>query len=404
MLSQTTIDTVKASAPVLAEHGYAIVRRFYRRLFEAHPELKNVFNMGHQERGEQQQALARAVYTYATNIEDPESLEPVLHHIAHKHASLGVKPEQYPIVGENLLAAIKEELGDAATAPIITAWAEAYSELAQMLIDMESKLYQEGRSQPGGWEGWREFKVREKRPESDVITSFVLEPVDGKPVSDFKPGQYISVALKVPQLGLQQIRQYSLSDASNGRRYRISVKREGGTLPGTAGHVSTLLHDSINEGDTIKVARPFGDFYIDVNASTPVVLISGGVGLTPLISMLSTVLPNQDRQIVFVHGARHGGAHAMKDYLREATEQHPRLKSFIFYDEPAADDVLGKDYDFQGLVNLDKIAGSVLLPQADYYICGPLPFMRMQHDTLTWLGIQESHIHYEVFGPDIFDQ
>jgi nitric oxide dioxygenase len=303
-----------------------------------------------------------------------------------------------------LLAAIKEELGDAATDPIITAWAEAYSELAQMLIDMESKLYQEGRSQPGGWEGWREFKVREKRPESDVITSFVLEPVDGKPVSDFKPGQYISVALKIPQLGLQQIRQYSLSDAPNGRSYRISVKREGGTLPGTAGHVSTLLHDSIHEGDTIKVAQPFGDFYIDVNASTPVVLISGGVGLTPLISMLSTVLPNQDRQIVFVHGARHGGVHAMKDYLREATEQHPRLKSFIFYDEPAADDVLGKDYDFQGLVNLDKIAGSVLLPQADYYICGPLPFMRMQHDTLTWLGVKESHIRYEVFGPDIFDQ
>lgn len=403
MLTQKTRETVKATAPVLAEHGHAIIRRFYGRMFEAHPELRNVFNMGHQERGEQQQALARAVYAYASNIDEPTNLAAVLKRIAHKHGSLGVRPEQYPIVGEHLLAAIKDVLGDAATDDIIGAWAEAYGELANTLIGMEAELYREVLAEEGGWDGWRDFVVRDKQPESEIVTSFVLHPVDGQPVAAFKPGQYISVAVDVPRLNLRQIRQYSLSDAPNGSSYRISVKRESGGSSETDGYVSTLLHDRVKVGDVIKVRPPFGDFYIDVNATTPVVLISGGVGLTPLVSMLNTVLPDRQREIVFVHGARHGGVHAMKDYLQDATAAHPRLTSVVFYDAPLASDIAGEDYDHVGLVDLKRIAGAVLLPDADYYICGPIPFMRMQHDALLELGVKESRIHYEVFGPDLFD-
>lgn len=404
MLTPTTINTVKATAPVLSEHGYAIITRFYKRMFQNHPELKNTFNMGHQERGEQQQALARAVYAYATNIEDPSSLETVVRRICHKHVSLGVLPEQYPIVGENLLAAIKEELGAAATDQIIAAWAEAYGQLADMLIGMEAELYREAAAQPGGWQGWRDFVVKEKQRESEVITSFILEPADGKPVAGFKPGQYISLALQVPRLGLRQIRQYSLSAEPNGRSYRISVKREGGASPETAGYVSSLLHDSVAVGDVVKLAPPFGDFYIDVDATTPVVLISGGVGLTPLVSMARTLLPERERQVVFVHGTRHGGVHAMKERQRQAIKDYQKLTVFVFYEEPRADDVQGRDYDYAGLVDLTKIADFVLLPDADFYICGPIPFMRMQHDALLKLGVKESRVHYEVFGPDVFDK
>jgi nitric oxide dioxygenase len=176
MLTQKTKDTVKATAPVLAEHGNDIIRHFYKRMFNAHPELKNMFNVSHQERGEQQQALARAVYAYAANIEDPQSLSAVLKGIAHKHVSLGVRAEQYPIVGEHLLASIKEVLGDAATDDIISAWAQAYGNLADILAGMESELTEASAAIPGGWNGWREFIVRSKQPESEVITSFVLEP------------------------------------------------------------------------------------------------------------------------------------------------------------------------------------------------------------------------------------
>jgi nitric oxide dioxygenase len=402
MLTQKTKDTVKATAPVLAQHGYDIIKHFYRNMLGAHPELKNVFNMRHQERGEQQQALARAVYAYAANIEDPQSLAAVLQNIANKHVSLGVRPDQYPIVGEHLLRAIKEVLGDAASDDIIDAWAQAYGNLADILMGMESGLREETAEKPGGWTGWRDFIVRSKQPESEVITSFVLEPADGKAVMDFEPGQYISVALQVPRLGLQQIRQYSLSDAPNGRSYRISVKREGGTDAEHAGYVSTLLHDQVGVGDSIRVGAPHGTFYVDIHATTPVVLISGGVGLTPMISMLNRVLQSPQRKIVFVHGARNSAVHAMKDHLREAAAQHENFEAIVFYDEPLATDRQGKDYDYPGLVDIGQIADKVLLPDADYYICGPIPFMRMEHDALQARGVKEARIHYEVFGPDLF--
>jgi nitric oxide dioxygenase len=402
MLTQRTKDIVKATAPVLAQHGYDIIKHFYRNMLSVHPELKNIFNMRHQERGEQQEALARAVYAYAANIEDPQCLGAVLKNIANKHVSLGVRPDQYPIVGEHLLAAIKAVLGDAATDDIMSAWAHAYGNLADILMGMESDLREESGEKPGGWVGWRDFIVRAKQPESDVITSFLLEPANGKPVMNFEPGQYISVAVQVPRLGLQQIRQYSLSDAPNGRSYRISVKREGGADPEQAGYVSTLLHDQVQVGDTIKVAAPHGTFYVDVNATTPVVLISGGVGLTPMVSMLNRVLQSPGRDMVFVHGARNSAVHAMKDHLRQTAQQHPHFKTIIFYNEPLPGDQQGKDYDYPGLVDIGLIAQTILLPNADYYICGPLPFMRMQHDALLAKGIKEPRIHYEVFGPDLF--
>lgn len=402
MLTQQTKDIVKATAPVLAAHGYDIIKHFYRSLLGTHPELKNIFNMRHQEHEQQQEALARAVYAYAANIEDPSCLGAVLEGIANKHASLGVKPEQYPVVGEHLLGSIKAVLGDVATEDIISAWAQAYGNLADILMGRESALREQTAGEQGGWVGWREFVVKARQPESDVITSFVLEPADGGPVVNFEPGQYISVAVQVPRLGLRQIRQYSLSDAPNGRSYRISVKREAGPNPGEEGYVSTLLHDHIQVGDKVCLAAPYGNFFIDVNASTPVVLISGGVGLTPMISMLNRVLQSPGREIVFVHGARNSAVHAMKDHLRAVAAQRPNFKPFIFYDVPLPQDQQGKDYDYPGIVDIDKIAGAIMLPDADYYICGPIPFMRLQHDALIARGIKETKVHYEVFGPDLF--
>lgn len=404
MLTQKTKDIVKATAPVLAEHGYPIITCFYKRLLDAHPELKNVFNMAHQEQGQQQQALARAVYAYAEHIEDPTSLMAMLKTIANKHASLGVRPEHYPIVGEHLLAAIREVLGAAATDEIISAWAQAYGNLADVLMGMETELYEQSTSRLGGWTGWRLFVVREKRPESSVITSFILEPADGGVVENFEPGQYISLAIDVPALGLQQIRQYSLSDMPNGHSYRISVKREDGGGVNPPGFVSCLLHEHVNVGDEVRLAAPYGTFHIDVNARTPIVLISGGVGLTPMISMLKRAIQDPQRQVVFVHGARNSKVQAMRERLREIAKSHANFRLTVYYSEPLPEDVPGKDYDYAGHVDVKAMKNEILLPDADYYICGPVAFMRAQHDALKALGIHEAHIHYEVFGPDLFDE
>ncbi|RZL92776.1 MAG: NO-inducible flavohemoprotein [Variovorax sp.] len=404
MLTPTTIATVKATAPVLAEHGYTIIQRFYDRLFEAHPGLKNLFNMRHQQRGEQQRALAAAVLAYATHIDNLPALGPAVARITHKHASLNVEPAQYGVVGEHLLAAIKEVLGDAATEGILSAWAEAYQVLAEIMINAEAALYEEAEARPGGWRGWRNFVVRHKHPESGVITSFFLEPEDGQPLADFKPGQYISIVVDVPRLGLQQVRQYSLSDAPNGKSYRISVKRESEGDAQAAGYVSNLLHDHVNKGDVVRLTPPFGSFHVDMQATTPVVLISGGVGLTPLVSMLKSVLKNTDREVVFVHGARNSSVHAMKERVKASADTNPRLTSIVFYDAPLESDVQGYDHDHVGMVDLHRVSQSVLKPDADYYVCGPLPFMRQQVEALRALGVASSRVHYEVFGTDTFEE
>jgi nitric oxide dioxygenase len=404
MLSPTTIATVKSTAPVLAEHGFTIIQRFYERLFQSHPELQNLFNMRHQQSGEQQRALAGAVLAYAMHVDNLPALGPAVARITHKHASLCVQPGHYQVVGEHLLAAIKEVLGDAATDDIVGAWAEAYQALADIMIKTEAGLYEEAAARPGGWRGWRNFVVRHKRPESDVITSFFLEPEDGGPLADFKPGQYISIAVNVPRIGLRQVRQYSLSDAPNGKSYRISVKRESEGLPDAAGYVSNLLHDNVNRGDVVSITPPFGDFHIEMQATTPVVLVSGGVGLTPLISMLKAVLKNTEREVVFVHGARNSSVHAMKERVKASADTNRRLTSIVFYDAPLESDVQGYDYDHAGLVDLRRIAQAVLKPEADYYLCGPIPFMRTQVQTLKALGVPEARLHYEVFGTDALEE
>jgi nitric oxide dioxygenase len=228
MLSENTIKIVKSTAPILADRGVEITTYFYEKLFEAHPSLLNIFNHANQKKGRQQTALANTVYAAATYIDQLEVLIPAVKQIAHKHRSLGVKEEHYPIVGEFLLKAIKDVLGDAATPEIINAWAEAYGVIAQVFIDVEKEMYNEAKAQ--AWEGFKAFKVVNKIKESSVITSFYLQPADGSSTPTFKPGQYVTVRLKVEGEEYLLNRQYSLSDAPGENHLRISVKKKGKTL------------------------------------------------------------------------------------------------------------------------------------------------------------------------------
>ncbi|OZI74524.1 NO-inducible flavohemoprotein [Bordetella genomosp. 12] len=402
MLSVTVRELVKSTAPVLKTHGEALTRHFYARMFEGNPELKQVFNQGHQQSGQQQQALALAVAAYAEHIDDPSVLGPVLERIAHKHVSLGIRPEHYAIVGKHLLASIREVLGEAASEALIHAWAAAYGQLADVLIALESQLYAASAAKAGGWTGWRGFKVVGKVPESAEITSFYLRPADGGPLPDFLPGQYLSVRLYIPELGLMQPRQYSLSDAPGKRSLRISVKREAAGS-GPAGRVSNRLHDDIQEGDVLDVAPPQGDFVLDVEAGTPVVMVSAGVGITPMMAMLNTLLQRQQeggpaRELRFIHACRSAAVHAMRDEVAQAAGRHANVRRHVFYEQVGERDRLGVDYDHAGRVDWQRIAHDAVLPEADYYLCGPLPFMRAQHEALSALGVPAGRIHAEAFG------
>ncbi|KAJ5463261.1 Flavohemoprotein [Penicillium sp. IBT 31633x] len=391
---------VKSTIPALQEHGVTITTLFYKRMLEEHPELKNIFNTAHQATGEQPAALAHAVWAYASNIDHPEALSTAVSRIGHKHASLGVMPEHYPIVGHHLLAAIKEVLGPAVNEQVLDAWSAAYQQLADIFINFEDNLYQQSLKTPGGWKGWRKFYISDKVPESDEIISFYLAPVDKGPLPKYQPGQFISVRCYVPELGSYQPRQYSLSDVPGGDHFRISVKREFASDSKPAGQISNILHESQPIGAELDVSMPFGDFVLDINGTNPVVLISGGVGLTPMMSMLKSIIDRQGqaRKVVFIHAARNGRVHAMKNDLAQIVADNPTVSRTVFYENASEGDKQGVDYDYVGRVDLPQIKDKVLLPDADYYICGPQPFMKAQSKSLQGLGVKPERIHMEVFG------
>lgn len=391
-------ELVKATIPVLKEHGVALTTYFYQRMFRHNPELKNIFNQSHNETGKQPVALAMAVLAYAENIDDPSVLAPVITLIANKHASVGIRAEHYPIVGKHLLASIGEVLGDAVTPAIAAAWDEAYWLLAVELIALEARLYQQAAHAPGNW---RALRVVRKQRESELVTSFYLQAADAGALPAFRPGQYVSVALNLESLQRRQIRQYSLSDAPGQGWWRISVKRETAGAATPAGMISNLLHDEVGEGDVLQVSPPFGDFVLDEASDAPVVLLSAGVGVTPLASMLKQLRQCQPtRQVTFAHAARDGRHHALKQEL--AAECGPAaLHTAIFYEQPDSRDRHGVDYHFAGRMQLDRLAPEALCADADYYLCGPLPFMREQRRALLERGIDPQQIRYEVFGPEL---
>lgn len=251
MLTDSQRDIIKATVPLLESGGEALTTHFYKLMLSEYPQVRPLFNQAHQASGAQQRALANGVLMYARNIDRLEVLGPLAAQIVNKHVALQIQPEHYPIVGACLLRAIREVLGaEVATDAVIEAWGAAYQQLAGILIDAERQVYDALAAAPGGWRGARPFRVVRKVAESAEITSFYLEPVDARPVVDFKPGQYIGLRLMVG--GEEVRRNYSLSAAPNGRSYRISVKR----IPG--GNASAFLHDQVHEGAMLDLFPPAG--------------------------------------------------------------------------------------------------------------------------------------------------
>ena len=399
MLNSETIAIIKSTVPVLEVHGNAITTRFYQLLFQNHPELLNIFNHANQKQGRQQTALANAVYAAAKNIDQLESIIPVVKQIGHKHRSLGIKAEHYPIVGKHLLMAIKDVLGDAATDEIINAWAEAYGVIADAFISVEHEMYTAAEQQKGGWADFRTFVVDKKVEESNVITSFYLKPADGQSIASFIPGQYISVKVNIPGDEYTHIRQYSLSDAPGKDYYRVSVKREDGAAEKPSGKVSTYLHQNINVGDKLEVSAPAGDFVLDTESSEPLVLLSGGVGLTPMMSMLNTTLAEQPkRSVSFVHAAINGEYQAFGEYVNELQKNHEALSAYVCYEKPTEEDEAKQQYNKTGFIDLEFLQNNVD-KQSVFYVCGPVPFMKTMYQSLKQWGVQDNKIHYEFFGP-----
>ncbi|MEE1813013.1 globin domain-containing protein [Streptomyces sp. BE133] len=394
MLSETSTATVRATLPAVGAAIGDIADLFYRKLFDAHPELlRDLFNRGNQASGAQRQALAGSIAAFATQlVEHPDTRPDVmLSRIAHKHASLGVTAAQYDIVHTHLFAAIAEVLGDAVTPEVAAAWDEVYWLMAGALISIEERLY----AQQGVVAGdvWREWEVATRIEETVDVATFQLRPADGAPAPAFRPGQYVSVQVELPD-GARQIRQYSLSSAPGSPLRSITVKRvHGGGSPD--GEVSRHLHAEVGAGDRLRVSAPYGDLVLD-SADAPLLLASAGIGCTPMLSMLEHLAATGHRApVTVVHGDRSPADHAMRADHALLTGKLPDATSHFWYETPEP----GHPTDRTGRVDLSGLA---VAPGTHAYLCGPLPFMRAVRTQLLAKGVPAADIHYEVFGPDLW--
>ena len=388
MLSVQDRAIIKSTVPLLESGGEALITHFYRMMLSEYPQVRPLFNQAHQASGDQPRALANGVLMYARHIDQLDQLGDLVAKIINKHVALQILPEHYPIVGACLLRAISEVLGsEIATPEVINAWGAAYNQLADILIGAEAAIYDEKAQAPGGWRGAREFTLVDKVQESAEITSFYFEPLDRGPILAAEPGQYIGLQLFIE--GEEVRRNYSLSALTSQGQYRISVKREAG------GVASNYLHDQCPVGARIMLFPPAGEFTLEAS-DKPLVLISGGVGITPTLPMLEAALATE-RPVHFIHCARNGQVHAFRHWVDELAQRYPQLKRFYCY---AEDDGISPAADKLGLLTREQLAD--WLPEQrdlDAYFLGPKGFMAAIKRHLKALGIPEQQSRYEVFGP-----
>ncbi|WGD37741.1 globin domain-containing protein [Lysinibacter sp. HNR] len=384
MLSEKSRPTIEATLPIIGERIGHITPRFYKRMFDAHPELLDgIFSTNNQKTGYQPKALAGSIAVFASHlVQNPGTLpEALLSRIAHKHTSLGILPEQYNIVYENLFAAIVEDLGDAITPEVAEAWTEVYWLMADALIKLERDLY----AQQANNKIWAPWRVVSKTATTKHTHSFVLEPADDTPVTPSLPGQYVSVKVKLPS-GIHQARQYTLT--ANGANERsFTTKRDD------EGEVSPLLHNDIQVGDVVQVSNPYGDVVLD-SGEHPVVFASAGIGCTPTAAMIRTLADSDSkRDVVVLHADHRPEEWALSEQIRSDLE---RLSNATLHTW------LGEDTGEQSHSGHMSLSDITLPDDASVYICGPLPFMKKIREEALAAGIPAHRVHYEIFGPDVW--
>ena len=255
------------------------------------------------------------------------------------------------------------------------------------------------------WNGYRKFVIEQRLDEARGICSFRLKPHDGKPLPAYKPGQYLTFRLNIPGRDKPVVRCYSLSDRPRSDQYRVTIKRVGSppdapTVP--PGLVSNYFHEQLQEGDILDVQAPRGQFFLNIEQERPCVFIAGGVGVTPLLSMVKTIAQARSgREILFFYGVRNANEHAFREELERTIEQHANLRMVVAYSRPTPDDQHrdGQDYQHTGRVNINLIKSYLQSTNYEFYICGPPAMMEKMNEQLKKWGVAKQDFKTEAFGP-----
>jgi len=271
----------------------------------------------------------------------------------------------------------------------------------ELAIVRDSRRTQAQESVP--WNGFRKFVVRRKVEESPLVRSFYLEPHDAKPLPTFKPGQYLTFRLPSLNRFGQLIRCYSLSDHPRPTHYRVTIKRAlapADNASVTSGLGSGFFHDQLEVNDILDLRAPAGNFFLNPTDPEPVVLIGCGIGLTPIYSMLSTLVQLKSRRTVwFYYGVRNGSEQLFRTELAAIAREHPHIRVRICYSQPRPEDRLGEDYHLHTRISVELVRSELPSSNFHFYYCGPGLMMESMTSGLKQWGVPDSHLHFETFGP-----
>ncbi|MCD8917914.1 globin domain-containing protein [Staphylococcus gallinarum] len=377
MLTENEKAIIKETVPVLQEKGTEITSFFYKRMFNQHPELKNMFNQTNQKRGLQSTALAQSVLAAALNIEDLTRILPVVKEIAYKHCALQVPPAGYDIVGENLIAAIEHVLSLENDNPIVQTWTKAYGEIANVFISVEKEIYEQM-----AWSGFKPFELIDIEHVTDNIKLFTIKSTEID-LSQFEPGQYITVDVESEKLPYRAKRHYSIVEG-NVDQLSFAVKRD--VTENNEGEVSTILHDEFKVGDMINLSAPVGDFTLN-NVSKPQLFIGSGIGVTPLVPMFRHVVSSQGTA-QFIQNTNDIDQIPFQDKLSEIANNEDNA-NYIIHDKNQ-----------NGYIDAEYLK-QYLTDDTEIYVCGGTEFLKSIISILKEIGVATERVHFESFIPKL---
>lgn len=377
MLTENEKAIIKETVPVLQEKGTEITSFFYKRMFNQHPELKNMFNQTNQKRGLQSTALAQSVLAAALNIEDLTRILPVVKEIAYKHCALQVPPAGYDIVGENLIAAIEHVLSLENDNPIVQTWTKAYGEIANVFISVEKEIYEQM-----AWSGFKPFELIDIEHVTDNIKLFTIKSTEID-LSQFEPGQYITVDVESEKLPYRAKRHYSIVEG-NVDQLSFAVKRD--VTENNEGEVSTILHDEFKVGDMINLSAPVGDFTLN-NVSKPQLFIGSGIGVTPLVPMFRHVVSSQGTA-QFIQNTNDINQIPFQEKLSEIANNEDNA-NYIIHDKNQ-----------NGYIDAEYLK-QYLTDDTEIYVCGGTEFLKSIISILKEIGVATERVHFESFIPKL---
>ncbi|MCD8859203.1 nitric oxide dioxygenase [Staphylococcus gallinarum] len=377
MLTENEKAIIKETVPVLQEKGTEITSFFYKRMFNQHPELKNMFNQTNQKRGLQSTALAQSVLAAALNIEDLTRILPVVKEIAYKHCALQVPPAGYDIVGENLIAAIEHVLSLKNDNPIVQTWTKAYGEIANVFISVEKEIYEQM-----AWSGFKPFELIDIEQVTDNIKLFTIKSTEID-LSQFEPGQYITVDVESEKLPYRAKRHYSIVEG-NVDQLSFAVKRD--VTENNEGEVSTILHDEFKVGDMINLSAPVGDFTLN-HVSKPQLFIGSGIGVTPLVPMFRHAVSSQGTA-QFIQNTNDIDQIPFQEKLSEIANNEDNA-NYIIHDKNQ-----------NGYIDAEYLK-QYLTDDTEIYVCGGTEFLKSIISILKEIGVATERVHFESFIPKL---